>query len=197
MPSPGEILEGLAAVANDWLALAIAWHVVAAALLGALLAGWRPTRAVLGAMLATPLLSVAALAFSMGNPFNGAVFGLLSVASGALTLARRRVPNSGSRLVTALGLAMIGFGWCYPHFLEADAALYLIAAPMGLVPCPTLAAVIGFGLLRNGLESRAWSWLVAGASLFYGIFGVFRLGVWLDIGLLAGAVALLLPPRRG
>ena len=80
--------------------------------------------------------------------------------------------------------------WLYPHFLEGHATAYLYASPVGLVPCPTLAVAIGFALLGNGLGSRVWSLTLAAVGLLYGLFGVLRLGVFLDIGLVSGAVAL-------
>lgn len=61
---------------------------------------------------------------------------------------------------------------------------------MGLIPCPTLAMVIGLAMIGGGLGSRAWSYTLAGFGLFYGVFGVARLGVVLDLPLIAGAVAL-------
>jgi hypothetical protein len=90
-----------------------------------------------------------------------------------------------------IGLAAVAFGWVYPHFLEGGSSVrYLYAAPTGLVPCPTLSAVVGFALLAGGLGSRAWSLMLAAIGLFYGLFGTLRLGVFLDIGLIIGATAL-------
>jgi len=86
---------------------------------------------------------------------------------------------------------LIGFGWVYPHFLEVPTLAYLVAAPVGVVPCPTLALVGGLALLFGGLQSRAVSGILGAASLFYALFGDLRLGVWMDLGLLVGAIALL------
>jgi hypothetical protein len=69
--------------------------------------------------------------------------------------------------------------------------IYLYAAPTGVVPCPSLSLVVGFALLSGGLGSRAWSLALAIAGLFYGLFGVARLGVRLDIVLVGGSAALL------
>lgn len=197
MPAPSEVLAGLHAVANDWRGLAVAWHLAAAALVLALWRGWRPCASWLGWLLALPLASVAALALATaGNPFNALVFAALAAGSIA-AVARRREPVAvASPTAVAAGLAMAAFGWVYPHFLDAPPAVYLVAAPMGLVPCPTLAAVIGGGLALGGLGSRAWSRVVGGAGLFYGGVGVLVLGVRIDAVLLAGAAALLLlrPP---
>jgi len=87
---------------------------------------------------------------------------------------------------------MAAFGLVYPHFTHTASAIgYLYAAPTGLVPCPTLSLAIGVALIADGLGSRAFALLLAAAGLFYGIFGVVRLGVTLDLGLIAGAAVLL------
>jgi hypothetical protein len=79
----------------------------------------------------------------------------------------------------------------YPHFLHTRTwAEYIYAAPLGLIPCPTLSAVIGATLILGLLQSKAWSLAVALAGLLYGVIGVFRLGVGLDVALIAGATIL-------
>jgi hypothetical protein len=40
----------------------------------------------------------------------------------------------------------------------------------------------------GGLNSRAWSLGLAAIGIFYGIFGVLRLGVTIDVVLLLGAL---------
>jgi hypothetical protein len=191
MPTRAEILAGLREIANRGADVAVAWHVVLAIALIALAAGWRPSRRAAGALLALPLLSVAGFATGFGNPFNG-----LLLAAGALAVFV--LAGSGDRAAVArgpawawwTGAALIAYGWVYPHFLDAPAVTYLYAAPLGLVPCPTLSVVIGLALLGGGLGMRAWTLTLAGLGLFYGVFGVLRLGVLLDVGLVAGAVAL-------
>jgi hypothetical protein len=89
---------------------------------------------------------------------------------------------------------MITLGWAYPHFLAASGRWApLHAAPPGLVPCPTLALVIGFSLLMGGLGSASWRAILSVAGLFYGVFGAWRLGVRLDVLLALGALALGTP----
>lgn len=204
MPSPEEILAGVTRIANEHAFIAVLWHGIIAAALAAIASGlFRPTRRAGATLLALPLVSVSVFAFIAGNPFNGAVFAVLSV---ALAVFGARLPSerarSGPAWAVTLGLASIAFGFVYPHFLiDQPAWMYLVAAPVGLVPCPTLATVLGFALLAGGFDSRAWSLIAGAAGLFYGVFGMFRLGVWLDVGLLAAAVAMLacafrVPRRR-
>ena len=53
---------------------------------------------------------------------------------------------------------MILCGWIYPHFLEASWTRYLLAAPLGTISCPTLAARIGLTIAsehhRGSAEGR-------------------------------------------
>ena len=193
MPSSGAIVEGLRAIANGALAVAGVWHVALVAVCVALIRGWRPSRRLAAALLAAPVVSVAAFAFRFGNPFNGIVFAVLALAMLALAarLGRRPVER-GTPAMTLAASFLIAFAWVYPHFLEQRSpVLYLAAAPVGLIPCPTLALVIGLTLLAGGFGSRAWSLLLVAAGLFYGIVGVARLGVALDVALAAGALCLL------
>jgi hypothetical protein len=64
-------------------------------------------------------------------------------------------------------------------------------APTGLVPCPTLSLMIGFALIAGGLAARTWSLTLAAAGVFYGAFGAARLGVTIDLALIAGALGLV------
>ncbi len=189
MPEPAQILEGLETIANElWLVAAI-WHILAAAALIAVLRGWRPSRRLVAGLLVLPLSSVAVAAWTHANPFNGLMFVLLVLALGGIGLRLPALPpKPAPRWAQWAGSAMATFGLVYPHFLHTSSPVgYLYAAPTGLVPCPTLSLAIGVALIANGLGSRAFALALAGTGLFYGIFGVARLGVMLDVGLVAGA----------
>ncbi len=193
MPDADTILRGLARVADQFLLLAGVWHLLVAAALAALARGARPTRRTAAALLLAPIASVSALAWLTANPFNAAVFaGLFALLA---LIAARMQPRPLARApawARTLGGLALAYAWVYPHFLASHhPALYLVAAPMGLLPCPTLAMVLGFGLLAQGLGSRAWALLTGAAGLFYALFGALRLGVWLDCGLLVAAAAML------
>lgn len=60
------------------------------------------------------------------------------------------------------------------------------------MPCPTLSIVIGLSLVVGGLDSRAWTLLLGISGLFYGLFGVLRLGVTIDLVLFLGALLAVL-----
>lgn len=199
MPSGTEILHGLATTANTWTFLAALWHVYFAALLTAILVHRHPSRILVGALLVPPLLSVSVLAWVVGNPFNGTIFALLSVALIWITLTfeprRMKLRQSGW---IAIGASLFIFAWIYPHFLEGRPPYsYLYLAPLGLIPCPTLSMIIGIVILLGGVSSRAWTLVVGIAGIFYGIFGALRLGVAIDWVLTAGALCLLGQGVRG
>jgi hypothetical protein len=192
MPSPETILDGAASIANGWRTLAIGWHALLGTLVIALLIGWRPSNRLAGNLFAAPLLSVSALAWASGNPFNGATFAALALfLIGIATRLSKEPVNVASPLLLLLGTVLVAFGWTYPHFLTADHwTAYTYAAPFGLLPCPTLSAVIGLTLVFGMLRSKLWSMTLAAAGFAYGAIGVFTLGVTLDYGLLAGATML-------
>jgi hypothetical protein len=192
MPRPEVILAGLEVIAQRYALLAIGWRVAILACLVAAAFGWRPSRRVAAGLLLAPLACVALLALGSGQPFNGIVFSILVAALAwvGLRLTGPLAPPPG-RWSLAAGAAMITLGWAYPHFLAASGRLApLYAAPTGLVPCPTLALVIGFSLLLGGLGSASWRAILSVSGLFYGVFGAWRLGVRLDVLLALGALAL-------
>lgn len=191
MPSPEEILVGLRAIANDWRLLAALWHGYFAVLALVIVFGVRPSRRIVGVLLALPLLSVSILAWAHTNPFNGASFALTAIVLLAIAgrLSRESVKIAPAWLAVP-GVLMIGFGWMYPHFLNnATPMEYLYAAPTGLIPCPTLSIVIGFTMIMSGLRSRPWCLVLTIVGLFYGAFGASRLDVQIDWVLLLGALA--------
>lgn len=192
MPTSAEILAGLTQIAHRGIGVAIAWHLALVVVVIALLRGWHPSIRTARLGLSALLTSVAAFAFVSGNPFNGVVFavGASLVGASGVNDGKVRVVRA-SPAVMAIGRASIAFGSVYPHFLDVPAAGYVIAAPLGLVPCPSLALAIGFAILGNGLGARAWTFALAGLGLFYAAFGVIRLGVYLDLPLALGSLALV------
>lgn len=193
MPSAGRILIQLREIAYHWTDLALLFHVYFGIIAVALLAGVRPSKKSAGRFLALPFLSVSAVAWVEGNPFNGAVFAVLWI---LLLVLAGRLPAEKVRLAppTLLvpGVALFLFGWAYPHFLPGEPAwVYLYRAPTGLIPCPTLSIVIGLALIGDGLRSRAFGLTLGLAGLLYGAIGAFPLGVGIDAVLLAGSVLML------
>lgn len=187
MPSPELILDGLSRVSHVWISVAVLWHLVVLVALGALLPEIRVRQRLGATLLTLPLLSVAAAAVYARLWFNAVVFVTLFA---ALFAFARVMPDdrihTGTRWITVVGMAGVLYGLFYPHFLpDQPAYVYAVAAPFGLVPCPTLATLMGFTLLADGFSSRVWSLVLGVAGMFYGIVGTAWLDVQLDV-VLAG-----------
>jgi hypothetical protein len=192
VPSPDALLTELGAIANDWRWLAIAWHLLFAGLFFTLFAGWRPRARLLGRVLVAPLLSVSVVAWLSRNPFNGTMFAVLAA---ALVWSVARFGNTSVAFApsawVAAGGGVILFGWIYPHFVRTESwVTYLYASPFGVLPCPTLAVVIGITLIFRHLSAMSWRAGLMATGLLYGAIGVFRLGVLLDWGLLLASAML-------
>ena len=113
---------------------------------------------------------------------------MLAVRARRCTTARTAF---GPRWAVAIGTALMAFGAVYPHFLDARPLwVYAVAAPFGLVPCPSLAVVLGAALVAGRCDDRVGSSILAVAGALYALFGMLRLEVWLDAPLLVGALAL-------
>lgn len=198
MPSPGTILANAIAIATAWQHIALVWHFVFAVAFVALTIGWQPPTRWLALALAAPFVSVSILAWTTANPFNGTVAAVFAVLLAALSPRFSNVRfEPASRRFAWPGIALVAVGWSYPHFLYTDSwTAYAYAAPLGLLPCPTLITAIGLTLIFDLTRVRAWGVLLTLAGLMYGAIGVLHLGVVLDYSLLAGAGALGLALRR-
>jgi len=194
MPSREAILDMLAALANEWRWLAIAWHVAFVTAGVVAISRMQVSRSAAALFVSLPIISVSLLAWNAGNPFNGLVFMLVGVLTAGLstTFGSRDTSVDSAFRYRAVGGMLVVFGLSYPHFLVADSWLtYLYAAPYGLIPCPTIAVTVGLSLIYGSFGSRAWAAVVSGTALIYGVIGVLFLNVWIDGFLLVGAVMLL------
>jgi hypothetical protein len=192
VPSPFEIVRLLGVMSRELTWLAVGWHVVVFAVFAAGLAGFRPSNRVIAIVLVALASSVAVAALAYANPFNALAFGILAV---ALAISSARHPPGRASLgppwAVLLGSAVLLFGTCYPHFVVGPWYLRIMAAPVGVVPCPTLAVVGGTTLVLGAFGARALPALLAAWSAFYALFGILRLGVMLDAGLVASSVGLV------
>ena len=188
-----EIINGLGTIATQFNYIAIIWHILFYILIISLLANWQPSNRLIVILIALPLVSVAVLAWIYGNPFNGITFSIVALLLLFFALKTSSDFISTSQpLYVVIGIMMIIFGLIYPHFVEPNSLFkYLYASPFGLVPCPTLSVLIGFALVFNGFNSQAINLVLIIFGLFYGLFGAFKLGVYLDLGLIFGTGTLL------
>lgn len=190
MPTPEEILTGLAGIANGYAHVALIWHIILLIFIVFLITGKRPPIRYTSIFLTLPLISVGVMSLLSGNPFNAIVFLILSA---VLILYGIKLPAENIEIKLnfpgIFGIAMIAFAWVYPHFLESGTLFkYLYASPIGLIPCPTLSLVIGFALLFQGFGSRRWILVLTLIGLYYGLTGLINLKVYLDSGLVIGAL---------
>jgi hypothetical protein len=192
MPSSTEILSHLSLLAESYIWLAILWHLAVFTVMAR--KGWRPKQRHAAQLLLLPLISVGVLGWVHNNPFQGLVFLVLTFILGLMSFQLANRPVTLHRKWTfPVGIFALLYALVYPHFLEGQSAwLYLVAAPIGVVPCPSLSLVSGFSLLFSGFYSRAWQAVCAVSGLFYAVFGIFVLGVWLDLGLLMITVSMLI-----
>jgi len=184
-----DIIKGLQSIVNNYSAFAIIWHGIIYILIAALIMKWEPTNRTLGMIMSLPILSVAIFAWITGNPFNGSVFAIATILLilFGLKINTQVVGFSQLPFIVA-GILMVLFGILYPHFIKPDSIFnYLYESPVGLIPCPTLSIVIGF----HGFGSNTIMLTLITLGLFYGLFGVIKLAVHLDIFLLFGAITLL------
>jgi hypothetical protein len=137
------------------------------------------------------------MAWLSSNPFNGTAF---AIVAGVLVATAFGLPDSPIRFAppawVAAGVAFVAFGWTYPHFIRTTSwTTYLYASPFGVLPCPTLLAVIGSTLIFSNL-GLSWRTALTGAGMVYGVIGVFWLGVVLDSVLLLAAAVLGIAAAR-
>jgi hypothetical protein len=192
MPSADAILAGLSDAANTWRMLAVLWHLLVAAVLFAYWTSGQLSNGSVAVVAIGLVVSVSLVSAVSGNPFNAAVFAGLAI---LLVSAASRARTARIRLEEPVwgipGAMLVLFGMVYPHFLAARSwTEYAFAAPLGLIPCPTLAVVIGLTLMFRYYASIAWTAPLIVAGLLYGLVGVFALGVLLDVALLAGTLVL-------
>ncbi len=191
------ILAALSAITNQLRVAATLWHVMFAVMV--VLIWYRAIpRAAAASWLAVSALSVALLAWWSGNPFNTGVFVAAGIVMLRLASKMRWTPILlGSRWQVVAGLTLVAFAAVYPHFLDAASwTAYLYQAPLGLIPCPTIAAIAGVTLMTDGFQSKVWSVGIALMAAFYGLIGVLMLGVLIDVALIAAAITLLVPAAR-
>ena len=194
MPTREEIIAGLTTIANQYSNIAIVWHIIIVIIIAALFAGWKPGNMLMIILLSSLLMSVSSFAGTGDNFFNAAIFALLVIVSIYAALKSGNGIIRGDRSWPDIaGLLLIIFGLIYPEFLHTNSPIeFAYAAPAGLIPCPTLCVLTGFALLYKGFGSVTWSMTIVASGIFYGLFGVFYLGVYLDWFLVAGSLILML-----
>jgi hypothetical protein len=197
MPSADEILSALAMLSNKYTVVAILWHAIFVfLLLFSLFEKQKKPNQSASYILCLPLFSVSALAWLTGNLFNGMLFLLAAILLVALSIKERNAEVLvNSKWLKIIGVFVFLSGFFYPHFLYEGSWNYLYAAPIGIVPCPTLLTVTGFVLMFDIKQSKYWFVVLILLDVFYGLFGVFKLEIFLDLLLIAATIALAVRAR--
>ncbi len=90
------------------------------------------------------------------------------------------------------GIAGLIFGFWYLHWVESPIWLNaLLYSPLGSVNCPTLLTISSFLCLTAKPRSVMLESVVAIITLYFGFFGLFRLGAYVDIVLIISALFLI------
>jgi hypothetical protein len=190
MVSPEQICLGLQSIAEDFQWLGIIQHIL---LITMVILLWKFRKRVgrfvsLYITLTFAIVSFLAI-YCTENPFTGIVFGISAV----LGLWEVFSPKMDYSLSHTLRIQVIiavvaGFlGFWYPHFID-DKLLALIASPYGLIPCPTLIVGLSIFIVVYPFTNKVWHWWLTLIGLYYGIFGVIRLKVNLDLALVIVSV---------
>ena len=91
------------------------------------------------------------------------------------------------------GILGLVFGFWYLHWVESpvwwNAFLY---SPLGAVNCPTMVTLCGFLCLSQKPRSALLEAAVALITLYFGFFGIFRLGAYVDVALIICALFLIM-----
>lgn len=91
--------------------------------------------------------------------------------------------------------AIIGmiFGFWYLHWVETPIWLNaLLYSPLGSINCPTLLTICAFLCLTAKPRSVMLESVVALITLYFGFFGIFRLGAYVDVTLIICALFLII-----
>ncbi|MHA1188401.1 MAG: hypothetical protein ACTSSK_16345 [Candidatus Heimdallarchaeota archaeon] len=83
-----------------------------------------------------------------------------------------------------LGVSALIIGFGYLHWVDDPIWLNaLLYSPLGGVNCPTMIALCGFFLLQSKPRSHLLDFVVGFVTCYFGFFGIFRLGAYVDVAL--------------
>jgi hypothetical protein len=90
------------------------------------------------------------------------------------------------------GILGLVFGFWYLHWVENPIWLNaFFYSPLGVVNCPTMLTICGFLCLSQKPRSAILEIAVALITLYFGFFGIFRLGAYVDVVLIICALFLI------
>ena len=120
------------------------------------------------------------LAFTLGLPPESALI-LLAAIKGHL----RWELSSLSPAAWFFGLTGLVFGFWYLHWVHSPIMLNaLLYSPLGIINCPTMLAISGF-LCLSSQRPVLLDFTSGLVCVYFGLFGIFFLGAYVDVALLA------------
>ena len=185
--SPDELIINLNSIASETKQLAVLMHGVFLILL---VIGFAVKKA--GQVLFPALILILSglalfMALKYHIPPNIIVFGTifsLALKSVMRTEMRFDVSNVGKRgkLIAFLSLF---FGFYYLHWVEAPVwKNALFYSPLGIINCPTLLSICGLLIFLKRPGPSMLELLTGCMTLYFGFFGIMRLGAEIDIFLI-------------
>lgn len=139
------------------------------------------------------MVTVTFIAIQNGNPFHTITFVITIILTVIFQFvmpkkkldSEKKSPNKTVKNVIMLSTAVILFiGIFYPEFTNVSLPKFLLYAPVGIVPCPTLLTVLGFTNLTANIRDKYVLITLACMASVYGIIGVFVFHIYFDITLL-------------
>lgn len=134
------------------------------------------------AMVIILLVSVTTIAVLNGNPFHVITFAITTILILIFSIwgyKKTNVETSVSHnehiilLLKIFSAILLFIGIFYPEFTDVSMPKFLLYAPVGIVPCPTLLTTLGFMNLNAKNKDRAPLIVLAVMSSIYGIIGFF------------------------
>jgi hypothetical protein len=91
------------------------------------------------------------------------------------------------------GILGLIFGFWYLHWVASPIWLNaLLYSPLGAINCPTLVTICAFLILTVKPRSVTLEFVTALITLYFGFFGIFRLGAYVDVILIVCALFLII-----
>lgn len=96
------------------------------------------------------------------------------------------------RIDLLFGIPALIFGFWYLHWVQSPIWLNaLLYSPLAAVNCPTMVTICGFLCLAQPPRSAPLEAVVALTTLYFGFFGLLRLGAYVDVVLIVCALYLI------
>ncbi|MBP2643796.1 MAG: hypothetical protein H6Q67_1683 [Firmicutes bacterium] len=129
--------------------------------------------------------SVTINALIYGNVFHLVTFTILTVTAFIELFKKKNKFDALSHNVRFIvAIIFIGIGFWYPEFVKTTPVALLLLSPAGIVPCPTLLITLGLLTLAYPKVNIPQYTITALVGACYGLVGVFKLQVSLDIALI-------------